>query len=102
MLAFSNASSTARIDACKTGRGYIYMANRTGSWPSVESTGIALHFAELYSSQTTIDDQLSQWTGAGKPGDPMVNFGEASTSTSLRAGMSSLLAVDNRLVAIVV
>ncbi|MFT3695069.1 MAG: hypothetical protein QM831_18165 [Kofleriaceae bacterium] len=80
---FNNvATETSRINACKTGRGYVYMANRSGSWPSVVTTGVTLHFAELYSSQDTVDDQLAQWQSAGTPGDPMVNFGEAATSTT--------------------
>ncbi|HEY0254563.1 MAG TPA: hypothetical protein VGC41_23710 [Kofleriaceae bacterium] len=78
----SAATETARIDACKTGRGYVYMANRTGSWPTVVTAGVAIHFAELYGSQSTVDDQLSQWTAAGTPGDPMVNFGEPTTSAA--------------------
>ncbi|MEO8844704.1 MAG: hypothetical protein ABI591_19270 [Kofleriaceae bacterium] len=78
------ATEVTRIDDCmaNTNRGYVYMANRTGSWPTVVSTGVNIHFAELYSSQTAVDDQLASWTSAGTPGDPMVNFGETATSTT--------------------
>ena len=78
------ATEVTRIHDCMadTNRGYIYMANRSGSWPTVVTTGVNIHFAELYSSQTAVDDQLASWTSAGTPGDPMVNFGETATSTT--------------------
>jgi hypothetical protein len=78
------ATEVTRIHDCmaNTNRGYVYMANRTGSWPTVVTTGVNIHFAELYSSQTAVDDQLASWTSAGTPGDPMVNFGETATSTT--------------------
>jgi hypothetical protein len=74
-----------RILACQSGtpgRGYIYMANRGAGWREAVTTNVRVHFAELYSSQTTIDDQYSTWTSGGTPGDPMVNFGEAATTAA--------------------
>jgi hypothetical protein len=74
-----------RILACQSGapgRGYIYMANRGDGWRQAVTTGVRVHFAELYSSQTAVDDQYATWTAGGTPGDPMVNFGEAATTAA--------------------
>ena len=83
---FNNATTEAsRISACRNNvpiAGYIYMANRGSGWRQVTSTGVRSHFAELYSSQTAIDDQYTLWQSSGEPGAPMVNFGEPSTSAS--------------------
>ncbi len=78
-------TETNRITACRSGvpvGGYIYMANRGSGWRQVTSTGVRSHFAELYSSQTAIDDQFAIWKAAGEPGAPMVNFGEAATTAA--------------------
>ena len=78
-------TETNRIDACKSGvpvSGYIYMANRGSGWRQVTSSHVRSHFAELYSSQTAIDDQFSLWKSSGEPGAPMLNFGEPSTTAS--------------------
>lgn len=75
----------SRILACKSGvsgRGYIDMANRGAGWRKVVTSGVRVHFAEIYSSQFTVDDQFSLWQGAGEPGEPMVNFGEPTTGTT--------------------
>ena len=75
----------SRITACKsgiTGRGYIDMANRGGGWRKVVESGVRAHFAEIYSSQFAVDDQYSLWLSEGEPGDPMVNFGEPTTSST--------------------
>jgi hypothetical protein len=82
----NNATTEAnRITSCASGTpagGYIYMANRGAGWRSVTSTDVRAHFAELYSDQSTVDDQFAQWKSAGKPGQPMVNFGEAATTAA--------------------
>ncbi|HEY1546521.1 MAG TPA: hypothetical protein VGG28_01810 [Kofleriaceae bacterium] len=74
-----------RITACQTGapgRGYIYMANRGAGWRQTATANVRAHFAELYSSQTTVDDQDSTWTADSTPGSPMLNFGEAATTAA--------------------
>jgi hypothetical protein len=78
-------TESSRITSCRSGApvaGYVYMANRGDGWHFVTSTGVRSHFAEIYSGQTAIDDQFSAWKGAGEPGAPMVNFGEATTTAS--------------------
>lgn len=75
----------SRINACKSGvpgRGYIDMANRGGGWRKVVTSGVRVHFAEIYSSQFAVDDQYSLWLSEGEPGEPMVNFGEPTTSST--------------------
>lgn len=75
----------ARINACKQGvasRGYIYMVNRGSGWPKRVTNGVDVHFAEIYSGQYAIADQLGLWKDANKPGDPMVNFGEPTTTAA--------------------
>ena len=75
----------SRILACQQGvpgRGYVDMANRGGGWRKVVTSGVRVHFAEIYSSQFTVDDQFSLWQSEGEPGEPMVNFGEPTTSAS--------------------
>jgi hypothetical protein len=83
----NNATTEAnRISACSSGvqvGGYIYMANRGSGWRQVTSTRVRSHFAELYSSQTAVDDQFSAWKTAGEPGAPMVNFGESATTAAM-------------------
>ncbi|MBM4375701.1 MAG: hypothetical protein FJ095_11500 [Deltaproteobacteria bacterium] len=80
------STETARIASCRDGvpgRGYIYMTNRGNGWVWGASKGVRTHFAELYSSQYTVADQYGAWLDDGKPGGaPMVNFGEAATSTA--------------------
>ncbi len=74
-----------RVTACASGMpigGYIYMANRGSGWRQVTSTGVRAHFAELYSSQTAVDDQFALWKSGGKPGSPMINVGEAATTAA--------------------
>jgi hypothetical protein len=74
-----------RILACQegvAGRGYVDMANRGAGWLKVVTSGVRVHFAEIYSSQFTVDDQFSLWQSQGEPGEPMVNFGEPTTSAS--------------------
>ena len=53
------------------------------------SSDVRTHFAELYSSQTAVADQLSQWKTAGEPGSPMVNFGESATTASTIASVTA-------------
>ena len=75
----------SRITSCASGTpagGYIYMANRGAGWRTDTNTDVRTHFAELYSDQTTVDDQFATWKSAGKPGSPMVNFGESATTAS--------------------
>lgn len=79
------ATETTRISACRSGPavgGYIYMANRGSGWRQVTSTGVRSHFAEIYSSQTAVDDQFAAWQAAGEPGAPMINLGEPQTTAS--------------------
>ncbi|HEU5058710.1 MAG TPA: hypothetical protein VFU21_19390 [Kofleriaceae bacterium] len=74
-----------RILACQqgvAGRGYVDMANRGDGWRKVVTSGVRVHFAEIYSSQFAVDDQFSLWQSEGEPGEPMVNFGEPTTSAS--------------------
>jgi hypothetical protein len=74
-----------RIAACQQntpGRGYIYMANRGAGWRQTATANVRAHFAELYSSQTAIDDQYSTWTADATPGSPMLSFGEAATTAA--------------------
>jgi hypothetical protein len=81
-------TETNRVAACSNGTpigGYIYMANRGSGWRKVTTTHVRSHFAELYSSQTEVDDQFSLWKNGGEPGAPMVNFGEAATTASMIA-----------------
>lgn len=76
------ATEKARIVACKDGvpgRGYVYMTNRGSGWPKVVTDGVKQHFAEIYSGQTAVDDQFAAWKSDGRPGDPMINLGEAAT-----------------------
>ena len=83
--AHDSTTERSRILACQDGvpgRGYIDMANRGSGWPKVIKSGVRAHFAELYSGQYQVDDQFSLWKSAGKPGQPMLNFGEASTGAS--------------------
>jgi hypothetical protein len=85
-------TETQRVSACASGTpagGYIYMANRGSGWRQVTSSDVRTHFAELYSSQTAVADQLSQWKTAGEPGSPMVNFGEAATTASTIASVTA-------------
>jgi hypothetical protein len=79
-------TETNRISACSSGTpvgGYIYMANRGSGWRQVTSTHVRSHFAELYSSQTAVDDQFATWKSGGEPGAPMVNFGESATTAAM-------------------
>ena len=81
-----NASTEAsRISACRSGvpgRGYIYMTNRGSGWKWGASGQVRVHFAEIYSDQSTVDDQYYDWVADGKPGGaPMLNFGEAATTS---------------------
>lgn len=74
-----------RILACEhgvTGRGYVYMANRGAGWRKAVTSGVRAYFAELYSSQTAVDDQYATWTADGTPGSPMLDFGEAGTTVA--------------------
>jgi hypothetical protein len=74
-----------RIHDCMDGvpgRGYIYMVNRGNGWPKRVTEGVAVHFAEVYSGQTAISDQFGTWKSGGAPGEPMVNFGEPTTSAT--------------------
>ena len=83
--AHDSSLEQSRINACKsgvTGRGYIDMANRGGGWRKVVTSGVRVHFAEIYSSQFAVDDQFSLWQSSGEPGEPMVNFGEPTTSAT--------------------
>ncbi|MEJ7733500.1 MAG: hypothetical protein WKG00_30430 [Polyangiaceae bacterium] len=80
------STDKSRINACKQGvpgRGYVYMTNRGSGWPKRVTEGVEVHFAEIYSGQYTVADQLGTWKSGGKPGEPMVNFGEPSTSASV-------------------
>lgn len=73
----------SRINACRDGvpgRGYVYMTNRGSGWPKRVTDGVDVHFAEIYSGQYTIDDQFPAWVAADAPGEPMINFGEPTTS----------------------
>jgi hypothetical protein len=83
----SAATESARIAACRSGvpgRGYIDMTNRGSGWASGSATGVRAHFAELYSSQFTVDDQFGAWLADGKPGGaPMLNFGEPVASAKV-------------------
>ncbi|NUP10204.1 MAG: hypothetical protein HOW73_29490 [Polyangiaceae bacterium] len=75
----------ARINNCKEdapSRGYIYMVNRGSGWPKRVTDGVAVHFAEIYSGQYAISDQFGLWKDAGKPGEPMINFGEPTTTAT--------------------
>lgn len=56
------------------------MTNRGSGWPKRVTDGVDVHFAEIYSGQYTIDDQFSAWVAADAPGEPMINFGEPTTS----------------------
>lgn len=92
----SNHSATVeqeRIKACRSGvpgRGYIYMTNRGNGWVTGSTSKVHVHFAELYSSQYTVDDQLAAWLSDGKPGGaPMLNFGEPATSTTTIAASTA-------------
>lgn len=81
----SAATEENRIEACRDGvegRGYVYMTNRGSGWPKVVTDGVDVHFAEVYSGQFAVADQLSAWRSGGKPGEPMVHFGEATTSAT--------------------
>jgi len=83
--AHDSTTDKNRILACQNGvpgRGYVDMANRGAGWRKSVTSGVRVHFAEIYSSQFTVDDQFSLWQGAGEPGEPMVNFGEPSTGTT--------------------
>lgn len=64
------------------GRGYVYMTNRGSGWPKRVTEGVEVHFAEIYSGQFTVDDQYSAWVDGGTPGQPLVNFGEPTTSAA--------------------
>ena len=80
-----------RILACQDGvpgRGYVYMTNRGSGWPKVVTEGVAVHFAEIYSGQYTVDDQFAAWKDGGGKGDPMINLGEAAT-TAAKIGEAS-------------
>jgi hypothetical protein len=75
----------SRINSCKEdvpSRGYIYMVNRGSGWPKRVTEGVEVHFAEIYSGQYAVADQFGLWKDAGKPGEPMVNFGEPTTSAT--------------------
>lgn len=64
------------------GRGYVYMTNRGQGWPKRVTTGVRVHFAEIYSGQYEIDDQFALWKSGGKVGDPMINLGEPTTGAT--------------------
>jgi len=79
------ATDKSRIQACKSGvpgRGYVYMTNRGAGWPRVLENDVQVHFAEIYSGQYAVADQLSAWKTNDPPSQPMVNFGEATTSAA--------------------
>ena len=83
--AHDSTTDKNRILACQSGvpgRGYVDMANRGAGWRQSVTSGVRVHFAEIYSSQFAVDDQYSIWQGAGEPGEPMVNFGEPTTGTT--------------------
>jgi len=58
------------------------MTNRGSGWPFVVRDGVDAHFAEIYSSQYTVDDQYDTWVADGTPGYPMINVGEPATSAN--------------------
>jgi hypothetical protein len=65
-----------------TGDGFEYMAYR-GSWRLLTATRMKAYFAELYSSDQTIDDYFSMWprTLSGHTVWPMINIGPSDSST---------------------
>ena len=66
-----------------TGDGYEYMAYRGGAWRLLTATHMRAYFAELYSSDTTVDDFFSNWprTLSGHTVSPMINIGPNAAST---------------------
>lgn len=88
----SKATEQANILACQKdvpGRGYVYMTNRGSGWPKVVTEDVELHFAEIYSGQFAVDDQFNAWKADGAPGDPMINFGEPTTSATTIASATA-------------
>ncbi len=66
-----------------TGTGFEFMAYRGGAWRLLTATHMKAYFAELYSSDQTIDDYLSAWpkTLSGHQVSPMINIGPNDSKT---------------------
>ena len=80
------ATEQADITRCANGvagSGYVYMAARDGlGWRRTGVGHVAAYFAELYSSQDTVDDLFGEWSRQTSVGAPMVNVGIERTTTS--------------------
>lgn len=79
-----------------TGEGFEYMAYRGSAWRLLTATHMKAYFAELYSSDSTIDDYFSLWpkTLSGHDVSPMINIGpkDAATIASAATNMCKPLA----------
>jgi hypothetical protein len=78
----------AQCSSGATGEGFEYMAYR-GSWRLLTAPHLTAYFAELYSSDTTVDDNYAEWQTpmSGHTVSPMINIGPSDTSTIGASGL---------------
>ncbi len=78
----------ARIAGCGAGRsyGYEYLARRGGAWRKLNPDGVVDRFyAELYSSEFTVDDLFGLWSRNRGIGRPTINIGRATNARTRTA-----------------
>ena len=89
----------ARIAGCGAGRsyGYEYMARRNGAWRKLDPGGVVDRFyAELYSSEFTVDDLFGLWSRNRGIGRPTINIGHATNARTRTAVARVCNAVASR------
>jgi hypothetical protein len=89
----------ARIVGCGAGRsyGYEYMARRNGAWRKLNPGGVVDRFyAELYSSEFTVDDLFGIWSRNRGIGRPTINIGHATNARTRSAVARVCNAVASR------
>lgn len=81
-------SFLAQCSSGATGTGFEYMAYR-GGWRLLTAPRIDAYFAELYSSDATIDDYYALWqtTISGHTVSPMINIGPHDAATIESSGL---------------
>jgi hypothetical protein len=62
--------------------GYVYMANRGAGWLR-RVPWARRYFAEIYSSNDTVDDQFGAWSAQRGVGEPMINLVPSASSDTL-------------------
>ena len=93
------ALERARIAGCAAGRsyGYEYLARRNGAWRKLNPAGVVDRFyAELYSSEFTVDDLYGLWSRNRGIGRPTINIGHATNARTRTAVARVCHAVASR------